>query len=164
MATFIADNWGSLASVSGLLVSLVGFTSAIIQIRRSHSAATEARDAAVAARQTMARNLTIADLTRARDRMQTLKDLHRIGPWERALDRYDEVRRMLVEIRGRHPGLTSQQLSIIQNAVVQVGIMEGEVRAALREGRQPDIARFDATLSETQATLDELSVRLEQSG
>ena len=162
MLEFVRANWGNIASVAGLIVSMVGFWFAIAQIRRSRTAAEAAREAANAARDRIAANLTIADLTRASDRIQELKELHRVQAWSRVLDRYPEVRRSLVEIRERHPGLTPQQLGILQNAVSQISIMEGEVETALAGNSAPSGTRFNPILSRIQLTLDEAVAQLQR--
>lgn len=158
------ETLGSVASIAGLIVAVVGFVIAIVQIRRSRSAAEAAREAAEAAREGIASQLTAGDLARARDRMQTIKDLHQTSEWPRALDRYAEVRQMLIAIRVRYPELSDARRRTLQNATAQFGIMEDEVRRALQETREPDIGRFERFISETQDTLDELGAQLRQAG
>lgn len=162
MGNFFAENWGNLASVAGLVVSLVGFAIAIWQIRRSRNAADAAREAAVEARAAIGRNLTIEDIARASESIQSLKDLHQSESWERALDRYPVVRRMLIGIRERHPRLMNAQDTALQNAIGQLGIMEARLKAAIRDQRPPLTAHFDTILSEAQAALDEAGAQLQR--
>ena len=157
------DNWGSLASVVGVLVSLFGFGIAIVQIRRSRSAATAAKEAAEEAREALARDLTVADLVRADEQIQSLKEFHRVQEWRRALDRYPDVRRLLAEIAGRHQNLTDRHRESIQDAISQVLIMELTSETALINNESPDMTGFNERLSGVQSMLDEAAIQLQQS-
>ena len=159
--SWIESNWGSLASVLGLAVAVVGLTYAIYQIRQTRSAATAAKEAALQARSALARNLTIADLTRASERMDELKRLHRSGQWQRAMDRYPDVRRLLVEILTRHQNLPTSQQRTIQTAIGRLRAMEETVEVALRDNSNPDLSQFNRTLSNVQAVLDQASSQLQ---
>ncbi len=156
------DNWGSLASVVGVLVSLLGFWIAIVQIRRSRSAATAAKEAAEEAREALARDLTVADLVRADEQIQSLKEFHRMREWRRALDRYPDVRRLLAEIGGRHQNLNDTHRESLQNAISQLRSMERVAEAALINDESPDMADFNETLTGVQSMLDEIAVQLQQ--
>ncbi len=160
---WIEDNWGNLASAVGLGVSVIGFGIAIYQIRRSRAAAVAAREAAQEARAALARNLTIADLTRVRERIQSIKDLHVSQQWQRAWDRYQDIRELLVEIRTRHQNLTASQRRIIQNAIRQIRAMEEAVQTTLIDNSRPDMREFNQMLSNVQSTLIEAEIQLQQS-
>ena len=94
---------GSVASRAGLVVSLGGLGFAIWHILRLRGETRAAREAAEEARRAMSRETARMTLTRVNERIEGLKELHRNGEWYRALDRYPEIRRMLIDIRIRHP-------------------------------------------------------------
>ena len=118
---------GVILSSVGLAVSLGGFYFAIRQIIRSRSAAEAATQAVVDTRESLAKNLTVADLNRASERLQQLKDRHLGGEWRLALDQYHDIRVMLSDIRARHPGLAEAQSAAIQEATTQLSVIENQV-------------------------------------
>ena len=122
-----------MASAAGLIVSIVGFSVAIIQIMRSRKAAEAATEAASATKEVLARNLTIDDLTRASQRIQLVKELHWEREWRRALDRYYDIRVMLSDISSRHPDLSEEHRSTIQSAIQEIQALEGEVGRTLTD-------------------------------
>ena len=74
-------------------------------------------------------------LTRVNERIDGLKELHRNNEWKRALDRYQELRRMLIDIRVRHPHLSDQQRTTIQGLVSRLRDMETEVDSYVMQFR-----------------------------
>ena len=60
-----AAQWGDLASVAGLMVTILGFVIAIYGIWRSKTASEHARQAATAVRDSLAQHGAIADLSSA---------------------------------------------------------------------------------------------------
>jgi hypothetical protein len=161
--SWISDNWGSLASAVGLVVSLSGLGFAIYQIMRTRAVATAARDAAQEVREALARNFTIVDLTRAGEQIQGLKEYHPTQQWQRALDRYLDVRRLLVDIGETHQNLTDRHRETIQGARRQIQVMERTAETALRNTIAPNMRSFNATLSEVQSALAEIVIRLQHS-
>ena len=99
---------GSIASVVGLLVSLLGLGFALLQLSRLRGEARAAREAAEETRQLLLRDSAGTDLTRIGERIQGLIEIHRSGDRARALDRYPEIYRLLIEIRRNHPNLDEE--------------------------------------------------------
>jgi hypothetical protein len=76
---------GNIASIVGLLVSLVGLGIAIWQLARLRGETRAAREAAEETRRAVARDLAISDISRINERVQALIEMHRRGEWNRAL-------------------------------------------------------------------------------
>jgi uncharacterized membrane protein YgaE (UPF0421/DUF939 family) len=129
---------GRLGFGAGFIVSVVGFSIALVQIRRSRKAAEAAEQAVIETRGTLARNLTINDLARASQQLQQMKDLHLERQWRRALDRYYDIRVMLSNVRSQYPNLTERQESTLQMAIQHLETLESDVREAVRNQRDPD--------------------------
>lgn len=160
---WLIDHWGDLASAIGLLVAVVGFSVAVVQIRRTRRAAEAAEQAVIATRDVLARNLTIADLVRASERIEEVKRLHRERQWQRALDRYHDMRVMLSDVRSRHPRLSDAQQSSIQQSIDQLATIERAVARALTSGNEPtNPQRYDDFLMVAQSMLDRLASDLQQ--
>jgi hypothetical protein len=95
-----AAEWGDVASVLGFILSVIGFTVTIFGVWWSKSAAEQARQAAVAVRESIANYDAIADLASAMAIMDEIKRLQRHGVWPILPDRYAELRRRLGAIQG----------------------------------------------------------------
>lgn len=161
---FLEDNWGGLVGVAGVVVSLAGFWIAIWQIRRTRTAAQAAEGAARETRGSLARNLTLGDLSGAREQIQRLKETHRAGEWQRALFTYPLLRRALADIRTRHGSLQAPHRQGIQTGIQELSLMEDEVeRQASDVPSSIAFDRFNRNLTAVETLLNELMSELEQS-
>ena len=115
---------GSIASVVGVLVSLLGLGFALLQLRKLRGETRAAREASEETRRLLSRDLASTDLTRLNERIQGLIELHRSGDRRRALDRYPEIWDSLIRIRRRHPNLSEEHRRQIQNAVETITNMQ----------------------------------------
>ena len=115
---------GSIASVVGVLVSLLGLGFALLQLRKLRGETRAAREASEETRRLLSRDLVSTDLTRLNERIQGLIELHRSGDRRRALDRYPEIWDSLIRIRRRHPNLSEEHRRQIQNAVETITNMQ----------------------------------------
>ena len=161
--SWIEANWGNVVSAVGLAVSIAGFAFAIVQIIRTRKVATAAKDAAESTRNALSRNLTIADLTRASERIEELKELHRSGEWRHVLDRYTAVRRLLVEIVTQHQDLSERPRGTLRTVIRLIEEMEGVAESALRDQDTPDMSDYNLIRSNAQSVLAEASIELQQS-
>lgn len=101
MMNFWAFSWGDVATVVGIVVSLIGLGWAIKEARGAKSASQAARTAAREARNQISQRLQTVDLERAFGLIQRIKLLHDIGRWEAALEQYPPLRIMLSDITAR---------------------------------------------------------------
>jgi hypothetical protein len=159
---FLEDNWSGLVGVAGVGVSLLGFVIAIAQIRRTRTAAQAAEGAARETRGALARNLTLGDLSGAREQIQRLKETHRAGDWQRALFTYPLLRRALADIKTRHGNLQAQHRVVIQTGIQELETMETEVEQYLSNPTAIDVIRFNKSLTGVQTLLDGLMGELVQ--
>ena len=154
---------GSIASLTGVLVSLLGLAFAILQIRKLRGETRAAREAAEETRRAVDREIASISLARVNERIEGLKELHRRNEWNRALDRYPEIRRMLIDIRSRHPGMSEEQRASIQNVVTSLGRMESSIERSKLSASQKQAERFNRQLYKSQSALTELENELQQS-
>lgn len=154
---------GSIASIAGLLVSLSGLGFALLQLSRLRGEARAAREAAEETRQLLRRDSAGTDLTRIGERIQGLIEIHRSGDRARALDRYPEIYRLLIEIRRNHPNLDEECRRQLQEALTIVRDMQGRLEALTGNSiPQSAITSFNAALLLLQTDLlVELQDRLE---
>ncbi len=104
---------GDLASLSGLLITVVGFGLALWRIRKSERAADQARRAADSVRQQILEMNAVQGLNDAMRTLEDIRRLHRIKAWPVLPDRYTSLKRDLIAIRGRTPSFTASQRSSI---------------------------------------------------
>ena len=153
---------GSIASMAGVVVSLVGLGFAILQIRRLRGETRAAREASEATQKAVRRDLAIADIGRIAERIQGLKELHRAEEWERAISRYPDVQRGLIDIRNRYPSLSEVDSGKLQVGVERLRSMEQSIETMGEGISRETVALFNQHLAEVQLVLAELETRLQQ--
>ena len=154
---------GGIASLIGVVVSLVGLGFAILQIWKLRGETRAAREAAEKTRKAVDREIASISLARVNERIEGLKELHRRSEWNRALDRYPEISKMLIDIRVRHPGMSDEQRTIIQKVVTELSGMGRAVESTDGEVPQGEAQRFNLQLSDDQLSLAEIESELQQS-
>jgi hypothetical protein len=143
-----AAQWGDLASVVGLLVSLIGFAITIAGVRRAKGAAEQARQAAIATRESIAHYDAIADLSAAMTMMDEIKRLQRHAVWAALPDRYSDLRRRLITIRNSRAHLSEVQRESLQLAIEEFAEFERTADRAAMTGRSPrDLLKLNETVS-----------------
>jgi len=144
---------GSIGSLVGVAVSLLGLTIAIVQLTKLRGETRAAKEAAEAAKLAIGRELASTELTRLGGRIEALKELHRSGDLDRCLSAYSEIRELFLEIRRRHPGLSNGHKRSIFRANVQVGDMEAAMESLQGEMTPDTIADFNRILTVFQTQL-----------
>lgn len=119
-----AGRWGDIASILGVLLTIVGFTFTIYNVRRSKSAAEATRDSISAYD-------AIEDLSAATSIMDEIKRLQRLGAWAVVPDRYSELRRRLITIKESRSTLTSSQRESLMAAIERFAALERRVDRAI---------------------------------
>jgi hypothetical protein len=156
---YILDNRvGDWASIIGLLVSLVGFVATLVNVRRSRSAADQARLAAQETRRDISKSNMLGTLAAAMLAMEEIKRVHRRKVWDILPDRYSELKKALISVKGANLGLSVAQTTAIQNAVQHLANFERLVERALANNTEPDVAKINGILSDQVASLQEILV------
>ena len=136
MAGWLAE-WNNLAPILGILVSLLGFSVAVMQIRRTTNAVDAAKLAVDAAREAIIRNQLLTTITRLIERTQEIRSLYANEQWDLAYFRYNDVWVMLSNVRSQHPNLGETQSGTIEELVVQLQDIERSLERAVRSRRTP---------------------------
>jgi hypothetical protein len=145
-----------------VVVSLLGLGFAIWQLSQLRGETRASREASEATRKAIGRDLAIADLSGTREQIQTVKDLHRRGEWDRALSRYPDIQKVLTDIRYRYPELSSDDAEKIQKGIRQLGSMESSIDRGTPYIRPEVVADWNQELIQIQVTLAELENQLRQ--
>jgi hypothetical protein len=122
---------GELASISELLVALVGFGITIFTVLKSKTAAEQTKEAVTAIRRDINRYDTVSILSSTLADMEEIKRLHRQNDWEGLLGKYSAVRRALTSIKASNTDLNESQKSILTGAIQQFVEMEQRGERAL---------------------------------
>ena len=149
---------GSVASIVGVAISLLGLGFAILQIIKLRGETRAIKEATEATRRAIGRELTSTELTRLDGRINTLKELHRNKERERCLVVYPEIRGLLLEIRRRHPGLSDQEKANVSRAIAQIAEMERVIDMLQDEMTSETVGEFNSELTGLQT---DLLIRLE---
>ena len=129
---FLADNWGSLASVTGVVVSLAGIALSIILAQGAPVDSQAERVAANKTRLDIDRYWQALYLQRAIALIQRIKLLHDTGRWDAALEQYQPLRELLSYIIACCP---ESQAGIRARLVAARPLCREYGRARCRESR-----------------------------
>ena len=154
---FVSEHhWGDIASVFGVIISVVGFAATIWNVVRSKSVAETARDAAVRARDAVMRINVLTELSEAIAIMEEIKRLHRIPEsWPLLPDRYTSVNKKLRAARNSRPSLSQEKLDVLQEAMQQFREMEKKVEHGPGKKAGPS-ARLNDIVSQQIEKVDEI--------
>lgn len=151
-------NAGSIASILGVAISLIGLGFAILQIIKLRGETRVAIKVAEATRRAIGREIASTELTTLGGRIDALKELHRNRDRERCLAVYPEIRGLLLEIRRRHPGLSDLERVNVIRAIAQIAEMERAIDLLQGEMTSETVGEFNSELTGLQT---ELLIRLE---
>lgn len=153
-----AGQWGDMASIAGLAISLVGFGFTLVGVRRSRSAAEAAASAAEQTRSALLQNNAIVELSAAMTAMDEIKRLQREGAWHILPDRYSSLRASLIRIRSAGGSISAEDGSALSAAISQFGELEQRIERALAKKTTPsNPAKFNEIVS---GHLDSLQIVL----
>ena len=158
MMEFWSVTWGDVATVVGIIVSLVGLAWAIREAHGARSASEAAEAAASETRDQIAHHLQAVDLERAIGLIERIKTLHDNSQWEASTEHYQTLRAMLSDVIARSPEDQSDVREKLATARIIVRDMENFVRSR-DSGAIPDHdrSRFNEGLNAIQSDLEELA-------
>lgn len=144
---------GNIASLAGLVISLLGLGFAILQLRKLRGETRAAKAAAQRAEQAVRRDLTVSELASLREKVRELKDAHRRGDKNRAYGYYRDIASSLSDIEIRHPNLSDDLGARLRSALASIADMErfsDNLEAGLP---REQISEFNFILSEMEMGL-----------
>jgi len=153
----------SIASLVGVVVSLLGLGFAIWQLARLRGETRASREASEATRRAVARELTISDLGRTFEHVEAVKQALREQQWSRSLSYFPMIRRALVSIKYKDPHLSEYQENRLQAAVEFLEQVEHTIDMSRDNLSIEAIHEFIQGLIELQTTVAEIESKLFQS-
>jgi hypothetical protein len=156
-----AGEWGDLASVADLFLSIFGFALTIFGVWRSKKSAQRAEEAVERMRKVILRSDTIADFSAVLTVMEEIKRLHRVNAWHLLPDRYSLLRRKLVTIRTANAGFSEEHQTALQSAVQHFTSIEQRVERSLASNTAPpNAAKLNQIVSAQIDRLEEVLTTL----
>lgn len=151
-------HWGDIASISGVIVSLIGLAWAIIVAKGARSASQAARQASIKTNARIAGYLQTVDVERAIGLIQRIKLLHGYEQWGAALEHYQQLRAMLSNIIVRCHENEKEHLQTLATARAVLITIENLVARRWQQGIPPRIRdRLQQQLNAIQSDLEELA-------
>lgn len=142
VAEFIADHWGDIASVLGILIAIVGFAVTIRTASKAKRAAEDARDR-------ISMIDTVSQCSEALSIMEEIKRLHRHQAWAILPDRYAFLRRLLVTIRSSALLLTEDQKQALAATIQYASAVEHRIEKSNQTKLPPpSVTNLNKELSE----------------
>jgi hypothetical protein len=152
---------GDIASIIGVIISIVGFGLTLFLVFRSKSAAQQAKDAVLSVKNDIRRVDTIADFSTGLNTMEEIKRLHRQNAWEILPDRYSALRRSLISIRTSNPNMQDSYKQTIQSTIQKLKGIEKQVEMALATGdNPPNVARLNSIITQLVDQLHEILIEI----
>ena len=114
MPILAVSDWISLL---GIVISLAGFWLALVQIRKTTTAAESARDAAKLAKEGVGRLDSLIGFTSVAKTVDEIKSAYRADQLERLPALFDQARKALIAARESHPHLNDDDRFKIQRTL-----------------------------------------------
>lgn len=119
------------SDVIGLLITLVGFAVTIFTLWRSRRVAEAALEIARGVRDDLKKVETVAEFATVIASMEEIKRLHRKGERDGLPERYSQLRRSLITLKGAKALLTDDEQTSLQQAISQFAGFERQIEKAL---------------------------------
>jgi hypothetical protein len=136
-----ASGVGDIASIAGVVISIIGFIFTLIGVSRSRKAAEDARDQIHLFE-------NIVDFSTAITTLEEIKRLHRQGnAWPILPDRYANIRKLLIQLRSSTTRMNDEQKIVIQSALANLAEIEKQVERALADKTELKANRLNLIIS-----------------
>ena len=152
---------GSIASLVGLVITVVGFFITIWNVRKSRTAAQQAREASLKVREDIRKIDTVSDLSSAISIMHEIKRLHRANEWIILPDRYSTLKKLLISIKVANPDLSETKKKSIQATIQQMTNIDKQIEKVV-DGQEADVdvPKLNAIITKQVDRLEEVLIEI----
>lgn len=154
------DDIGVILGLIGILLSIIGFWIAFVQIRKTKSAAEAALDAAKEARDNIRNFDSVIDFSSVIAMVEEIKRHQRAGNWVILPDRYSQLKSSLIAIKAVNNQLSVEHKTTLQQAITQFTNIEGRVESSLATNMVLDTPRLNKLVSRELDNLREVLIQL----
>ena len=153
--------YGSLASLIGFPIAILGIGLAYQQLVKTRRASEAAESAVSNFREDLSQTFCLSDLAKALTGIEELKRLFRIESYTTIPDRLSDVRHTLISARGMAKDLSKEELINFQSVISDLSTLEKRVQLFLSTNISPKNLQKNAfDLLQRADTLHELMTRL----
>jgi hypothetical protein len=158
----IVDNHlGDIASVIGIIISLIGFFITIWNVIQSRKAAQKAEEIAHKVREDISKIETIEEFSKAIATIDEIKRLNRDEAWSILPERYSALRKSLISIKNSNPNMPYNDKVILSNALRHTSNIEDQIEQFIVNKLLPiDIPKFNKIISQQGDRLTEILVSI----
>jgi len=136
--SFIENHYGNIASVLGLIVSVLGFSFTLYQVRKSRTAAERAQAMAQEAIDRVSSRLFFTQITIAVRLVQEVRSYCRAKDWHRAVDRCEQLRIVLAGVVDDSK-LRGEERNTVTKAIDDLLLIMGHLDGIGQEERSPTV-------------------------
>jgi len=156
----LKQHYGNIASVVGLVVSVLGFSFTLYQVRKSRSAAERAQAMAREAIDRVSSRLFFTQITIAVRLVQEVRSFCRAADWHRAIDRCEQLRIVLAGVVD-DPKLQGDDQTSVTSAIDDLLLIIRHLEGIGQGKKSPSVpARMIETLDRIVISLTRIDGRL----
>lgn len=161
---FESTVFGNILNLIGILISIVGFAITIRTALKSRTAAQAAQESVQKVREDIKRVNAVVEFATALATLEEIRRLHRAAAWHTLLERYANLKTLLVSIRTANADMPDPYKTSIQGALTQLSQMETQVeRFVMSQQNMPDALKFNMVVSKQIDSLREILVEIQNS-
>ena len=161
---FVFGRGSYIVNSLAFVITLIGFVFTYWQIKKSKTAAQEAKEAVLKVREDMRRINLVSELSKAISLMNEIKRLHREAKtWKILPDRYSAVSEAIINIRTSTFDLSNEYENVLQDALVHFRTMEKQVEIFLATKQpEPNVPQYNELISEQIDKLQEIYAEVQK--
>lgn len=154
----------NLIGIAGTVGGLIGLAFTYRVARNSRSAAEQARDAVEEMNLRTHQVDIAAELSTATTAMEELLRLQRMGRWEIALERHNQVRKALIRTKAAGYSFTQIELALLQLAITKITDMSDQIeKLHMSDPSKLRIASYNRILKSQMDSLNEVALSVRSS-
>ncbi len=151
---------GDMASVAGLIITLLGFAITIFKVSRVRAASDQVNEAVQKVREDLRLMESVSDFSSALSLLEDVKRLHRQNAWHLLPEKYSSLRKLLISIKSSTPSISDDQSSI-QAAISHLSTLERLVdEQSYSKESKVSVPKVNSLVSKQIDTLQEVLIRI----
>lgn len=139
----VNNDLGDVASVVGIVITIIGFGVTLWQVYRSKSASLQAKESVEHFQKEVLKYKTVSDLSETISMVNEIKELNRQSEWKLLLHRYSDLKRRFIDIKQSNIEFTKFQNQNIQDMIFAIDDICDIVENIVNKNVQED--EFDIT-------------------
>lgn len=156
-----ANKLGDLASLFGLVITLIGFAVTIWKVLKIKKTSEKAQEIVEKIREDVIQINFVSELTKAISEMDEIKRLHRENAWVVLPDRYSSLMKTLISVENSKNDFNSDEKVIFRRAILMVRDLEQKIEKHLDGTKEiSEISSLNRSISNELDSLQKVLVKL----